>query len=116
MKVHKIVKWLRTEYPTVAPSILVPLTQDQKDADGGNKYYKNEFYILYAKLPVQIVKAFIAASKIKSIDSNGVKTYYSFDQLRKYKDAILYGVKRAKYALTPQFKQELKVFIESLKK
>ena len=65
---------------------------------------------------MQIVKAFIAASKIKSIDSNGVETYYSFDKLRKYKDAVLYGAKRAKYSLTPQFKQELKVFIESLKK
>ena len=116
LKLHKIIKWLKTEYPTVAPSMLVPLTQEQKDADGGLKFYKNEYDILYAKLPVQIVKAFIAASKIKSIDSNGVETYYSFDQLRKYKDAILYGAKRAKYALTPQFKQELKVFIDSLKK
>ena len=96
--------------------MLVPLTQDKKDTDGGLKYYKNEFNILYAKLPVQIVKAFIAASKIKSIDSNGVETYYSFDQLRNYKDAILYGAKRDKYALTPQFKQDLKVFIDSLGK
>ena len=84
--------------------MLVPLTQEQKDAYGGLKYYNNGFYILYAKLPVQIVKAFIAAVKIKSIYSNGVETYYSFNQLRKYKDAILYGAKRAKYALTPQFK------------
>ena len=113
---HKIIKWLRTEYPTVVPSMLVPLTQEQKETDGGLKYYKNEFDILYAKLPVHIVKALIAASKIKSIDSNGVETYYSFDQLRKYKVAILYGAKRSKYALTPQFKLELKVFIDSLKK
>ena len=65
---------------------------------------------------MQIFKAFIAASKIKSIDSNGVEIYYRFGQLGKYKDAILYGVKRAKYALTPQLKQELKVSIDSLKK
>ena len=96
--------------------MLVPLMQEQKDTDGGLRYNKNEFDILYAKLPVQIVKAFISASKIKSIDSNGVGKYYSFNQLRKYKDAILYGAKRAKYALTPQFKLELKVFIDSLKK
>ena len=62
LKLHKIIKWLRTEYPIVAPSTLVPLTQEQKDADGGLEYYKNEFDILYAKLPVQIFKAFIAAS------------------------------------------------------
>ena len=36
--------------------------------------------------------------------------------MRKYKDAILYRAKRAKYALTPQFKQELKLSIESQKK
>ena len=65
---------------------------------------------------MQIVKAFISASKINSIDSNGVETYYIFDQLRKYKDAILYRAKRAKHALTLQFKQELKVFIDSMKK
>ena len=96
--------------------MLVPFTQEQKGSDGGLKYYKNEFDILYAKLPVQIVKSSIAASKIKSVDSNGVETYYRFDQLRKYKDEILCGAKQAKYDLTPQFKQELKVFIESLKK
>ena len=65
---------------------------------------------------MQIFKAFIAASKIKPIDSNGVETYYSFDQPGKYKDAILYGAKQARYALTPHFKQELKVFIDSLEK
>ena len=63
---------------------------------------------------MQIVKAFIAASKINSFESNGVETYYSFSKLREYNDAILYGAKRSKYALTPQFKQKLKVFIDSL--
>ena len=63
--------------------MLAPLTQEQNYTDGGIKYYKNEFDILYAKIPLQIVKAFIDASKIKSIDSNGVETYYSFDHLRK---------------------------------
>ena len=116
LKLHKIIKWLITEYLTVAPSRLVPLAQEQKDAYSGLKYYNNEFDILYAKLPVHIVKAFIAASKIKSIDSNGLETYYNFNQLRKYKDSILYGAKRAKYDLTPQFKQDLKLFIDSLKK
>ena len=96
--------------------MLVPLMQEQKDTDGGLKYYNNDFDILYANLPVHIFKAFISASKIKPIDSNGGETYYIFNQLRKYKDEILYGAKRAKYALTPQFKQELKVFIDSLKK
>ena len=71
--------------------MLVPLMQEQKDTDGGLKYYNNDFDILYANLPVHIVKAFIAASKIKSIDSNGVETYYSFDQLSKYKDEFFYG-------------------------
>ena len=74
--------------------MLVPLTQEQKDADSGLKYYKNEFDILYAKLPVKIVKAFIAASKIKAIDSNGVETYYSFDQLRKYKMKFYTGLSK----------------------
>ena len=65
---------------------------------------------------MNIFKALIAASKIKPIGSNVVEAYYSFYQLRNYKDEILYGAKRAKYSLTPQFKQELKVFIESLEK
>ena len=51
LKLHKLIKLLRTEYPTVAPSMLVPLTQEQKYAYGGIKYYKNEFDILYALKP-----------------------------------------------------------------
>ena len=41
LKLNQIIKWLRTEYPTVAPSMLVPLMQEQRDANGGLKYYKN---------------------------------------------------------------------------
>ena len=92
------------------------LSQEEINEEGGLKYYKNKYDLVYSKLPVDAIKAFIAANKIKSLDANGVETHYSFDQLRKYKDAILYGAKRAKYALSLQFKQELKVFIDSLKK
>ena len=116
LKIRKIIEWLRKEYPTVASSMIVPLTQEQKHADGGLKFYKNEYDLQYATLPVEMIKAFIAANKIKSVDANGAETHYSFDQLRKYKDAILYGAKRAKYPLSPGFKQEMKVFIDSLKK
>ena len=30
LKIRKIIEWLRKEYPTVASSIIVPLTQEQK--------------------------------------------------------------------------------------
>ena len=82
--IRKIIEWLRKEYPTVAPSMIVPLMQEQKDADGGIKLYKNEYDLQYATLPVEMMKAFIAANKIKSVDTNGAETHYSFDQLRKY--------------------------------
>lgn len=116
LKLQKIIKWLRNEYPAVAPSLSVPLTQEERNADGGLKYYKNEYDLNYTTLQVEVIKAFIVANKIKSVDANGVGTHYSFNQLRMYKHVILYGEKRAKYPLSPGFRQEMKVFINSLKK
>ena len=51
LELHKIIKWLIMDYPNVAPIMLVPLTQEQKGADGGLKYYKNEFDIYMPNSP-----------------------------------------------------------------
>lgn len=59
-------------------------------------YYKLTHDFKYNILEADMVKAYLSANKIKSIDVNGRETYYSFDHLQKFKDAILFGAKRAR--------------------
>lgn len=51
-----------------------------------------------------MVKAYLSANKIKSINVNGRETYYSFDYLRKFKDVILFGAKRARKIFLKSFR------------
>jgi hypothetical protein len=117
LKIKKMLEWMQTNYPTDFTSFTVLLTPEQRKEDEGLKFYKNKYDFKYQHLQVNLVKAFISANKIKSTDpQNGNHTYYGYDNLRKYNDAILYGAKQAKFALSATFKQELKVFTDFLKK
>mgnify|MGYP000441453977 CR=1 FL=1 len=68
----------------------------------------------YAKLDAEIVKAYIASIKIKS---NG--QMMSHENLRKFKDVIIYFAakeRNERYNIHPNVLNELKVYINSLKK
>ena len=78
--------------------MVINLTRAQKeDVD---LYYTSTKDLKYSNLEPDVIKAFLSANKIKSVDKDGKETYYSFDNLRKFKDTILFGAKRTKKMLS----------------
>ena len=90
------------------------LTKEQRDDQ--KLYYKSRHDFKYSILVPDLIQAFLSANKVKEVDSKGNETYYSFDNLRKYKDAILFGAKRAKVKLSDKFQVDMNSFIDSWKK
>ena len=53
---------------------------------------------------------------MKEVDSKGNETSFFFDNIHKYKDAILFRVKHAKLKRSDQFQVDMNSFIDSWKK
>ena len=97
-----MIKWAQENYKSYAKTVVIKLTSEQmKNKD---LYYKSTHDFKYNILEADMVKAYLSANKIKSIDVNGRETYYSFDHLRKFKDAILFGAKRARKPFLKSFR------------
>ena len=109
-----MIKWIEKHYPQYYNSVVVPLTDEQK-ADK-LKYYKGTHDFVYPKLDVNIIKAFISAHKIRGTSSNGEPIFHGYDNLHKYKDAVLFGSKRVNSPLSTQYNLGMKSFLDSLKK
>ena len=114
LRLAKMMTWTHTNYPAYFRQGVVKLTRAQiSDAP---KYYKCTHDFLYNKINVDIVKAFISSGKVKATKEDGEEIYYSYDHLRKYKDAVLFGAKRQKVKLGDNFKVQMEAFMDSLKK
>ena len=109
-----MIEWVNENYPAYAKNVIIKLTREQiKDTD---LYYRSTHDFKYDELDADLIKAFLSANRVKSVDSEGIETFYSFDNIRKFKDAILFGAKRAKVMLANQFRVDINSFIESWKK
>jgi len=101
---HIIDFWEET-YPEYYAVGVCKLTPD--DLSDPDKYFhKNTSDIIYSGLNVKMVFAFMAYKKHKS---NGQTC--SHVQLRKYNDAILWGVMQAKELLLSSYYDEMKEFL-----
>lgn len=80
------------------------------------KYWKAEYDLIYDKFDVNLLKAFIGANKVRGETEDGQLLYYNYDTMRKYKDAVLFGAKRAEVPLSLHFTSNIKAFLDSLKK
>ena len=102
LKIMKMIEWVQKNYKSYAKTVVIKLTSEQmKNKD---LYYKSTHDFKYNILEADMVKAYLSANKIKSIDVNGRETYYSFDYIRKFKDAILFGAKRARKIFLKSFR------------
>ena len=93
------------------------LTPDQR-VDKIN-YNKNTHDFVYTKFPRSIMKAFLSDPKQvykKHRNPTDPIVQYSFDHLRKFHDAILFGANRANERLPAGYGQEMKKFLDSLKR
>ena len=114
LRLMKMIVWIETNYKSYSKNVVINLTRAQKeDVD---LYYTSTKYLKYENLEPDVIKAFLSANKIKSVDKDGKETYYSFDNLRKFKEAILFGAKRAKKMPSEKYRVDMTSFIDSWKK
>lgn len=81
------------------------------DADLGVFHHKNTHDLRYEGLNVQIFKAFLTTKKIKD---NGNTS--SFEQIRKYNDAVLWGAECSKEQLPMSYYTEMEKWMISYRK
>lgn len=113
-RLMKMIGWIRVNYLQYYTLMVVKLTpQEMADKD---RFHKSTHDFDYQKIRSDIIKAFLSATKIKATKPDGTEIFYSFDNLRKYKDAILFGAKRKKIKLPDQFLVDMNAYVDSLKK
>ena len=114
LRLLRMITWENENYSRCANNVVIKLTREQiKNTD---LYYRSTHNFKYDELDADLIKAFLSANKVKSVDSEGTEAFYSFDNIRKFKDAILFGAKRAKVMLSGQFRVDINSYIESWKK
>ena len=113
-RLQTMIKWFMENYEEECRDIVRDLTSREKEDK--DRFWKSTHDLVYEKLDPLVVKAFISGNKVREERSDGTKLFYSYDHLRKYKDAILFGAKRARRSLPPNYDPEMEPFMQSLKK
>ena len=122
-RIMKAVKWVKEKIQSHAidgideSEIIRELTDEQKQ-DKVN-FHNSTHDFIYTKLPSAITKAYLSdpAQKYKKRrDPAAPQMQYGFDHIRKHHDAILYGANRAKEQLPHGYGQDMKQYLDSLKK
>ena len=109
-----IIKWLMKNYEEQSSDLVRELSSEEKsDKD---RFWTCTHDLVYEKMDPLVVKAFISGNKVREEKADGTQLFYSYDHLRKYKDAILFGAKRARCSLPAQYDTEMEPFMNSLKK
>ena len=109
-QISHIYNFLEIHYPDYYVVGVRFLTDIDKD-DLDQHWNKNDRDLIYKGLNVKFIKAFMAHAKKKK---NG--KICSNSNIRKYKDAILWGSKQASSPLPPSFYDELEKFLNVFKK
>ena len=97
--------------------IIRDLTEEGK-ADRVN-YHKSKQDFVFSKYPTELTKLFLSDPTQMYIKRNSPTDplkQHSFDHLRKYHDVILFGANRVRQRLPAGYGQEMKAFLDSLKK
>ena len=111
-RIIMMISWIKEKYPEYYNVGIVDLGEEEMaDKIRYGQFTTQTQDFVYSGLNVSIIKAFMAAKRFKS---NGNE--FSYDHMRKYKNAIEYGAKRAKQALPQDFDVQMTPFMVSLKK
>ena len=109
-----LIDWWRSEYPDYfeVGTRVVP----QEDRHNPMLFYHTcDCDLIYKGLQVDMVLAYMAATKLKKDDENGI-ILYSYSHMRKIVDAILFGAKTVKENLPSAFYTEIDSFLASYRK
>lgn len=74
-------------------------------------FYKATHDFVYDKLHADIIKDVISGNKIKEISEDGKEIYYSFNHLRKFKDAALFAARRVKICPPDHYLVAMNLFV-----
>ena len=109
-RLMKMQKWMQEKYPSHYKDIVFDISeQDLKSRT--RFYYKMKRDIKYDRLNYNVWEAFMGDHKMRTDE-----THYSYSNMRKYYDALLYGAEQSKHYLTPRFTAQADTYIECLKK
>ena len=110
-RISKVISWLEIEYHEYYDEVVIELTPQQR----ANKdlYHTSTHDLLYNKLNPEFTKLFISANKMKTGDKQ-----YTFDHMRKYHDAILWGAKKANQEFSNgcEYYIKMKTYLDTMKK
>ena len=109
-RLKKMMYWWMTEYPDYFEVGTRVLTEEEK-ADPMKLFHTCDRDIIYEGLRVEMVLAYMAATKKKDGD-----TIYSYTHMRKIHDAILFGARTVKQILSSTYYSEMDSFLASFKK
>ena len=109
-RIAHIYKFLEEKYPEYYKVGVQVLTEEEK-VSIDQHWNRNDRDLVYSGLNVKFIKAFLAHAKTKK---NGKICLNS--NIRKYKDAILWGSSQAKSPLPSSFYDEIDRFLKSFKK
>ena len=109
-RIQHIYKFLEEKYPDYY-AIGVRVLTEEKKVSIDHHWNKHDRNLVYTGLNVKFVKAFLAQVKK---EKNG--KLCSNSNIRKYKDAILWGSSQAKSPLPFSFYNEIDRFLKSFKK
>lgn len=109
-RIKKVYKFIEQQYPGYYTVSVRELSVEEL-ADQDKWWHNNKHDLVYEGLNVNIVKAFLVSKKISP---NGDTA--SFESLRKYNDAILFGAQKVKQTLSHEYYDEMEEFLTTLKK
>ena len=109
-RISHIYKFFESKYPDYYAVGVRKITEEEK-VDRDQFWNRNDRDLVYSGLNIKFIKAFLANAKMKP---NGMMC--SNSNIRKYKDALLWGSRQAKCPLPSTFYNEMDRFLRSFKK
>lgn len=114
--IKRVIDFVREEYPHLATSLIVELTQEQK---ANQQLYPGSTHDLrYDRINPTVVKHFIYkfVRDYRSNKTSQTRQYPTYSNIRKYQDAILKCSTVAGLQLPANYKHEMKEYMIRLKR
>jgi hypothetical protein len=97
-RLHRMIEWMKTEYPEEAKDCTVKLTQENK-SDPFKHFHNMTDDFVYDKVRYQYIAAYLSSIKKKE---NG--KFRSISDYRKYYDALQFGCRQSKASFQKDFR------------
>jgi hypothetical protein len=112
-RLQRMVDWCRLNYPEHAAELIRPITDDEL-SDPRKHFHKQKEDFVYEKLSVNFVLAFMASHRTVNPDGTGMAR--SFEHVRKFQDAIVFGARERGVVISMIFRQKVSTYLSSFKK